>query len=691
MSKVQQKKGSRPSNNQNQSPFRLFLVARKFQVALVLITFCVFGNGIFNQYALDDEFYTAGGNKLTLKGIKGIPEIWTSHTFFNNDGTSYDYRPLALTTFAIETSLVGERPYVSHFISVLLYALTMLVLFRLLQRWFKAQGDWFAFFVCLLFLVHPLHTEVVDNIKCRDEILCHLFALLSILFIWKHIETKEKKYLFLFPVFFVLGVLSKHTIAPYIILIPLSIIFFSDVNWKKALLYAVPLFVLMVLVSRAQQLVLPDSSRHFLTHENPFIDNPPDFLTKLATGSHIVGRYLWLHFIPHPLLYYYGYSHVPVVGWSDPIALISLAVHLFLVWVMIREVRKKTILGFGIAYYLVNIAVYSNVLQPAPGLMAERFTYAASLGFCIAAVAFVFRYFKTEPLDFSWKADAHQKVKWALLAIIVLFSLRSVVRNEDWEDKMVLYGNDMPYLTESAKANMLYGSLLSSRGVASRLESNQLMQQGKKAEAQIRARESQEFLIEARACFDKAVSVFPNYPTAWSNWGTTFFFLNDFASAKPLFKKSITLKKDYTEGYFNLGMTYDNLKNSDSAEWCYRQAIRTDSMYVQAYDQLTKILAIERRVDEGYKLAKILDRKFPGTDKPLMCLSTIQLADGDTVAAAATLEEAARRNPSNMQRLQNLVNYFKRAGNEEKASYYYSLLLQQQAQQQKEERKRNKR
>src|ERR1044071_9005418 len=89
-----------------------FFQRNQFAVALFLLTFIVFGNGIYNEYALDDEFYTNGANKLTLQGIKGIPEIFKSHTFYNNDGTGYSYRPVTVASFAIETQFFGEKPHV---------------------------------------------------------------------------------------------------------------------------------------------------------------------------------------------------------------------------------------------------------------------------------------------------------------------------------------------------------------------------------------------------------------------------------------------------------------------------------------------------------------------------------------------------------------------------------------------------
>lgn len=144
-------------------------------------------------------FLHCRGNKLTKMGVRGIPQIFKSHTFYNNDGSGYSYRPVALTTFAIENQFLGENPHASHFISVLLYALCIVILFSLLRKWFNSQGNWFSFFICLLFLVHPLHTEVVDNIKCRDELLTLFLYFLHFMLYGNILKLKSGCILFYIP------------------------------------------------------------------------------------------------------------------------------------------------------------------------------------------------------------------------------------------------------------------------------------------------------------------------------------------------------------------------------------------------------------------------------------------------------------------------------------------------------------
>jgi tetratricopeptide (TPR) repeat protein len=683
--------GSSKQIIKNQGFFR----RNRLSVILFCLTFVVFGNSIYNEYALDDEFYTAGSNKLTQQGVKGIPEIFKTRTFFNNDGSGYSYRPVALTSFALEIQLFGEKARTSHFINVLLYAFTLILLFSILKRWFKNQGNWFAFFVCLIFLVHPIHTEVVANIKCRDELLAFFFVLVTIRLVWMHLETKKPWLWLLMGVAFLLAVLSKTSIAAFFLLIPISVWYFMDVSWKKAALYMLPmicafLFVKFVLLSQ-----LPEMSRTLQGFENPVGSMP--YSQQSATAAYVMGRYLYLMIIPFPLIFYYGLNEVPVCTWSNPIVILSAIAHLALIGWMIVELKKKSIVGFGILMYGANLILFSNLLAPAPGIMAERFAYSASLGFIIVLVALLFRYTKLDPASFTWKVPGYSLVRNVILLLVVVFGIRSIVRNEAWQDKETLYRNDVALAPESAKINMLLASLLSSKGAQMSFEAQrhlqraqQFMQQGQQQAASIQqdsARivrdESYAIFREARQYYVQATTVFPDYYTAWSNLGTAYYFTHEYRGGIPYFKKAIEIKPDYAEGYFNLGMSYEqiartktdtNLALLDSAFYFFEEGLRQDSSYVNSAEQLSRMIFTYRH--DSIMALHVLNEAAadnPTSDVPWNAMSSIFFQSKDTASGLIALETAARLNPDNFQRLANLANYYYSKGNTSKAEYYKSL------------------
>ena len=80
---------------------------------------------------MDDELVTEE-HPMVEKGIDGIPEIFSS-LYTNQEGMKFGYRPVVIMTYALEYSIFSGNPHISHFINVLIYIITALVLFRLLS------------------------------------------------------------------------------------------------------------------------------------------------------------------------------------------------------------------------------------------------------------------------------------------------------------------------------------------------------------------------------------------------------------------------------------------------------------------------------------------------------------------------------------------------------------------------------
>ncbi|MFN6038144.1 MAG: hypothetical protein ACK452_06735, partial [Bacteroidota bacterium] len=148
-----------------QSSKNQFYRKNKLEIILFLLSALIYSNTFLNGYNLDDEFVT-GENTLCQQGLTGLKKIFTSHyTEGSNSKYNYEYRPVVKATFAIEYSLFGSSPKISHLINILIYSITVIILFRLLNFLFKENNKIFTFLVSVLFAVHPLHTEVVASLK----------------------------------------------------------------------------------------------------------------------------------------------------------------------------------------------------------------------------------------------------------------------------------------------------------------------------------------------------------------------------------------------------------------------------------------------------------------------------------------------------------------------------------------------
>jgi predicted negative regulator of RcsB-dependent stress response len=202
---------------------------RIYGLIIILFAFVLYGNSIRNDYNLDDEFVT-NGNPQIAKGIKAIPEIFTT-LYSQRQNLSYGYRPVVKATYAIEYQFFGWNAHISHFINVLLYSLCCLLLLLVLFKVFKNYNSKLLFIIVLIFTAHPVHTEVVNSLKNRDEILSLLFALASTLAFFKYFDTRGIIALITGILCFVLAVLSKLNAVTFIVIIPLAVYF---MNIEKA-------------------------------------------------------------------------------------------------------------------------------------------------------------------------------------------------------------------------------------------------------------------------------------------------------------------------------------------------------------------------------------------------------------------------------------------------------------------------
>ncbi|NBX80999.1 MAG: hypothetical protein EBQ94_11590 [Flavobacteriales bacterium] len=222
--------------------YKKYSIKFRFGISILvfLVGFLLYSNTINHGYVLDDSGVIKD-NVNVQKGIKGIPDILKMDLWELSDVKLGYYRPLSLITFAIEKEYFGNAPHVSHFNNVLLFAFSGMVLFWVLQLLFGKYNRWIPLLATFLFLAHPIHTEVVANIKSRDEILSFLNLFLVLFFVLKHIQTRN--WLWLIPtfVFAYLGMLSKETALTGLLLVPILFYIFNKSSIPQSILKSIPI------------------------------------------------------------------------------------------------------------------------------------------------------------------------------------------------------------------------------------------------------------------------------------------------------------------------------------------------------------------------------------------------------------------------------------------------------------------
>jgi protein O-mannosyl-transferase len=569
-------------------------------VYIFLFVFAVvlYANTLNHSFAFDDSVVITG-NKYTRQGLDGIKTLATKDLFYGIYGSALDleggrWRPLTLVMFAIEYQFFGDNATPYHFINILLYGITAIVLFMTLLQIFTSRftsplsgergargevhGSILAFITTLLFIAHPIHTEVVANIKSRDEIVSFLFLCLMLFFLFRFIRSsssgggsRQGAFLFFSVLCYFTALLSKESGITFIAVIPLALFCFAGKGMKQSIILTIPFFVTAVvyiairtsLVGMIGDRVSNDiTDNPFLALNFPNLPTPIPFIDKLATVSWILLKYLLLIIFPHPLTSDYGFNEIPVIGFSDPKAIVSVLIYggliFYAVKILLKEikVRKEVVVNsqtsltmlfaFSILYFVITISIVSNLFFLIGTTMGERFAYISSLGFCLVVAAFFIKQFKWDSSCLQDPASAIKKM-YPLLLLLIPYCYKTIVRNPDWKDNKSLFTADVKTSSNSANAHYYFANTLFTDHIN---------------DEQSPKRDS--IFIEAKQEFRKAMTINPYFHYCYYNIGLIWEKLGQPDSAIVYQQKTINLKPDNSMAQYMakgaLGLVYGKLK-----------------------------------------------------------------------------------------------------------------------------------
>lgn len=426
-------------------------------VFLVLVSFGLYFNTLFNDYTLDD-FLVITQNTFTQKGIAGIPDLVTKpsyYGFFKNakEEVTLRYRPLVMISYALECEFIKNRMLLlvfSHLVNILIFTLSVYLLYRLFNEFLFAKNKTLAFLSTLLFAIHPIHTESVANIKGRDELFSFLFAVWALFFLFKFLKTKNNISYLVSLICFLGGLFSKESTIAFVAVIPICIYFFSSVSIKKIVQLTIPYFVLSMLYVWLRFSV----TGWFAAASTEVLNNP--FLLasasqKYATIIFCLGYYLRLLIFPHPLSYDYTFAKIELTGFDNPLVWLSLIIHSVLIGVAIAGIKEKRIFSFAILFYFATLILVSNLFVNLGAFIGERLVYTPSLGFCIAiALLLQFLYQKLQKTGFM---NIPYTGEILLCLLVLTAGYKIITRNADWKNNFTLMTHDVHNSSKSMKAN----------------------------------------------------------------------------------------------------------------------------------------------------------------------------------------------------------------------------------------------
>lgn len=640
---------------------------------IIILTFVLYSNSINNEYSLDDNI-VVDGNQTVEKGITSIPKIFTS-SYTTDKKQNYSYRPTVLSTFAIEKQFFKKLPAsqtleqkkkkdkltqanISHFINVLLYAFNCVLLFIVLLLIFPAYNWVFSFLITLLFLVHPLHTEVVSSIKNRDEILLFIFVLMSIKYFINYSKTTEIKNLFFALLFSFAALFTKENGMALIGVVPI-ILFFIKSSRKNIVISFLSLLVLFVLFGFLKKALFGEQqSRLYEYFENPLMYE--DWSVKRISASLYCN---WFYFkmlvFPQNLSFYYGYNQIPIATWSFWQVWVSLVINAVLFVYGIITFLKRKPEGLGIILCLGLMMGVNNSFFLLPGIVADRFTYMLSIGFAIFIIAGLVKFFKIDLTKETKKLKIPNQFALIFVFVLSIYSIRTIARNPNWHDYLTLFNHDIEHLQESAKAHALISNTMYSI----------MFFQTQNNQSPLNPNDVEKLIYH----YKESIRIDSNYLTSINNLGSVYVnFKGDYQSAIKYCEQAILLDSNYLEAQFNIAFSYNKLGSFNKAAYHFLKVIEINPDYIQVYDLYNKAIQANNQVEEGIEKLLEISIKVKNPKNVYVAIANLYLVEGytDYKQAIKFFVKAFEVDTTDKLLCQHISNLYRQIGDIQMADMY---------------------
>jgi tetratricopeptide (TPR) repeat protein len=626
------------------------LAALTFVLALTAVVYLpVLQNGFVNW---DDDQYVYKNADLRTGSFASLFLEHDPAGGWHLPNVMGNYHPLTMVSLKIDLLLsreetdrpAGETPLsarVFHLTNLLLHlGTTALVFFFIWILPAKADGDdrdaraRIAFLTALFFGVSTLHVESVAWISERKDVLYALFFVLALVFYVRHARTGGRRFYAGALGAFLLSLLAKGqavTLAPTLFL----------VDWlmgrppaRRTLLEKAP-FLALALVFGLLAVKAQADDGNVMARDaiHPWTLRPffaafglVQYVAKLAVPTGLLVHY------PYTLALRAGFW---LYAFYLPAALAFVALTVYGLW-------RRSRAGFGLAFFLMNVAPVLQLLPVGSAVMADRYSYVPSIGLFFAAAV---------GLDFAMRLyPRHARTLRAAIAIHVLaLGLATASRAAVWRDSLTLWTHEAARNPDFAVA---YNNIATYyfhhdqldealKNVERSIALDPLQYRAYRNRAMIHDVRGREDL--ARLDYDRTLELHPREPLVLNNRGRIRQNAGDLRGALEDYDKAIALGYAHAFTYVNRAEAHAALGNARAAIADYTEAIARDPSRPDAYSERGALRAESGDLRGAAEDFSAVVERMPHEPFAFLNRAQARLALGDCAGTLADIRSAGER------------------------------------------------
>lgn len=481
-------------------PFIIFFI-------IALPAFIIYGNSGRNEFIWDD--YGLVRDNILIRNWTNIPAIFSKCSAISQTGLqAVLYRPMQIFTYMIDYSLWGIKVNGYHLTNVLLHIIASLCIYWFINILFNNKS--LSVLTSVLFVLHPVHTEVVSYISGRADSLSLIFTLLCFIF---YIQKRA-----LFPLFFAFALLSKENalILPFLILL-------YHYTFKKKIkigrLSAVLNFVegrfsIILCISSIYIILRLTVFKSLIPHEI----NPGTVIQRIPGLFIAIASYIKILLFPFNLHMEYGRR---LFYFSNPKAITGIFIVSALLLYCCKKRKESNLIFFSILWFFIALMPHANI-YPVNAYMAEHWLYLPSVGFFLILANLLCHIYKSiKPIAIL-----------SIITIIIFYSHLTIKQNNYWKDPITFYARTFKYTPDSYR-------------VCSNLSDTYLCA---------------EKYEEAVVVLTKSLEIDPSSERLYNNLGVAYCYMGKYEEAIVMYKKALELVPDYHIAHHNLVMTKKSCK-----------------------------------------------------------------------------------------------------------------------------------